>query len=290
MTTEASAAPEITQEIPAGTAPQSPEVTTTEGATAAPAQPAADKPAEKRFTQEELERELGKRLAIQERRRQRELEAEVRRLSEAQAPAKAPAAAPDDAAPKRDDYDSYEDFIRADARYVAKQEYEAREKAKETAANEAKVKAERETQVKTFTERLQAAAQKYDDFDEVYQVAATARITDEMFEAMTAAEEGAELAYFFGKNPDEATRIAQLAPRAQAVEIGKLAVRIAAADASAPASNPAAAPIAAKPAPVSKAPEPIKPVGGSATVDKPWEQLTDKEFAERRRRQIAQRR
>jgi hypothetical protein len=270
MTTEASAAPEITQEIPAGTAPQSPEVTTTEGATAAPAQPAADKPAEKRFTQEELERELGKRLAIQERRRQRELEAEVQRLTAANAPKPTPAA-PDDAAPKRDDYDSYEDFIRADARYVAKQEYEAREQAKEKAANEAKVKAERETQVKTFTERLQAAAQKYDDFDEVYQVAA--------------AEEGAELAYFFGKNPDEAARIAQLAPRAQAVEIGKLAARIAVADSS--ASNPAAAPVATKPAPVSKAPEPapvskapepIKPVGGTATVEKDPSQMTDREF------------
>lgn len=270
------------------TATPTPEAKPAESVTAAPAVPESDKPAEQVFTKEQFEHELGKRLAREARKRERELEATVRTLQAAQVPAQAKAEPPTDSgAPKRDDFDSYEDYIRADARYVAKQEFQSQREAQVRAESEAKARAEREASVKTFDERIKAAAAKYGDFEEVFESAKAANITNAMFDAITATEEGAEIVYHFGKHPEEAQRIASLSPKAQAVEIGKLAVRIA--DGVTAPANPAAAP-APKPAPVSKAPEPIKPVGGSATVEKPWQQLTDKEFAERRKKQIAQRR
>jgi DNA repair exonuclease SbcCD ATPase subunit len=95
------------------------------------------------------------------------------------------------------------------------------------------------------------------------------RITGEMAEAIKAVDNGPELAYYLGKNPDLAAKIASLDERRQFLEIGRLQAEIS-----------ARKPLSAEP---SKAPPPIKPVGTKATVQKDPSRMTDKEFAEWRK-------
>lgn len=95
------------------------------------------------------------------------------------------------------------------------------------------------------------------------------RITGEMAEAIKAVDNGPELAYYLGKNPDLAAKIASLDGRRQFLEIGRLQAEIS-------ARKPPSAE-------QSKAPPPIKPVGTKATVQKDPSRMTDKEFAEWRK-------
>jgi hypothetical protein len=76
-------------------------------------------------------------------------------------------------------------------------------------------------------------------------------------------------------NPKEAERIATLSPARQAAELGKIEAKF---------------PSAVKDVAVSKAPAPIKPIGSHGSASKTPEQMTDKEFADWRKKQIAARR
>lgn len=261
-------------------------------ATAAPETTQADAGEARTFTQDEVNEIVKKRLERAGRATERELADRVQREVDAAirryVPAKAEVAVSEEA-PKRDDFDSYEDFIRAEARYVAKQEFRAEREAAQKAEREAKEKASRDDALRQFDERKAATAAKYEDFEDALEVAKRLPITDAMFEAMVRTPEGWDIVHHFGTHPDEAHRIATLPPYAQAAEIGKLAARVAVGAQGAPATV-AAVPAPTKSAPVSKAPEPIKPGGESAKVEKDPVNMTDAEFAAWRKRQIAQRR
>ncbi len=246
---------QVTEEIPVETA-ETPVVPA--GETAKPEGAEVVKPVdERKFTQTELNAAIEKRLAREDRKRERELAAEVARLKEQYAPKPAETAV-DPAAPKREDFADYETFIREEARFVARQEVRAERQAQQKAEAEAKVKAERDEAVKGFDAQMKKAHEKYPDFQDALEVAQSLPITDAMFSAMTALDEGADLVHFFGTHPEEATRISQLPTTRQAAEVGKLAAKVA-------SPTP-------KPASVSQAPEPISPVtGGTAASDTPPE-------------------
>ena len=81
---------------------------------------------------------------------------------------------------------------------------------------------------------------------------------------MSDADNSGDIAYFLGKNTDEASRISKLSTIAQAKEIGKLEVKL-----------------TKKPLPASKtteAPKPIEPVGGSDATEKKPEDMSFKEY------------
>lgn len=85
------------------------------------------------------------------------------------------------------------------------------------------------------------------DFDSVVMVPELP-ITGVMVEAMMDSDKGPEIAYFFGKNPEEARRISTLSPLAAVREIGRLEMKL-----------------SASPTPrnVTQAPEPIIPIDGA---------------------------
>ena len=120
-----------------------------------------------------------------------------------------------------------------------------------------------EQQQVAFRERLAKAADKYDDFHSV--VTADVRISEAVGDAIKDSEVGPDLMYFFGKNPDEARRISALNPVAATREIGRIEARIE------EASKP-------KPKPFSKAPEPVKPLGGKEVVSKRPEEMSMSEY------------
>jgi hypothetical protein len=182
-----------------------PEVTaTTEPAVTAPevADQSNEQPEEKKFTQAELDAMIGKRLAREQRKWEREQQAK-----------QAPVPAMPTEIPTADQFESpqaYADFIRAEAEKLVQH----REIQKQRAEIE-----------ETFAEREEEARGKYDDFDQVA-YNPQLRVTDVMAETIKASDIGPDLAYWLGSNPKEADRISRLSPLLQAREIGKIEAKL----------------------------------------------------------------
>ncbi len=193
--------------------------------TATPAPEVETKPVEpteaaKVFTQEELDAAIGKRLAREARKWERE-----RARAQAQPPAPAPVTPPNVA-----------DFSDAPAYAEALAESKAAELVAQRAAE-----AEAATARENYEDRAEAARDKYDDFEQVAYNPAVP-VTKVMAEAVMADELGPEILYHLGSNPSEAARIARLSAVQQAREIGKLSVKL--------ASTPPAKTTSSAPAPI----------------------------------------
>ena len=211
-TLAASAAPE-----PEATAAPVPETTTPEGQTT-----------DKTFSQEELDAIVGKRLAREQRKWERE---QAQRLTDLQA--KAPVAPP-----AADDFESASAYADALADQRAQELLNKREAAKAQAEL-----------LDAYHDREEEARSKYDDFE---QVAYNPKlpVTDAMAQTIQASEIGPDVIYWLGSNPKEAARISTLPAILQAREIGKIEAKL--------ADNP----------PVKKtstAPAPIAPVAARAS-------------------------
>lgn len=98
---------------------------------------------------------------------------------------------------------------------------------------------------------VEAARAKFADFDDVVLANKDLKITPVMVDAMGLEEKhGHDVAYYLGKVPEEAARIAALPPAHQVLEIGKLAAKIETAGRKK----------------ITKAPPPAKPLGGRANA------------------------
>lgn len=178
-------------------------------ATAATSEPVVETPeveAPKTFTQEELDAAIGKRLAREQRKWERE---------QAQRRVETPAAAPV-ALPPVDQFESPEAYAEA----------LAEQKAHELISKREQAKAQAEV-LENYHDKEEQARDKYDDFE---QVAYNPKlpISNAMAETIQASDNGPDIAYYLGSNPKEAARIAALkSPILQAKEIGKIEAKIA---------------------------------------------------------------
>jgi len=210
-------------------------------ATAAPeaeeVAPEAEKPVEaaKTFSQEDVDALIGKRLAREQRKWEREQTAKAAEIQVKRAPVEIP---PIEQFASPDDY--------ADAL--------AEKKAEELLARREQAKAQSAI-IESYHDLEEEARVKYDDFE---QVAYNPKlpITDAMAQTIQASDVGPDMAYYLGSNPKEADRISRLSPLSQAKELGKIEAKL--------ADNP----------PVKKtssAPAPIAPVtarsSGSPSLD-----------------------
>jgi len=219
---------EIQNELADSPAPE--QVTTAEPVTEETQAPENEQPTEqqsKTFTQEELDAIVGKRLAREQRKWERE---QTRRVQEA------PMGSSELPAPEQ--FNSVDEY--ADALATRK-------------AEELLVKREVDRQkldlLEAYQDREEEARGKYEDFE---QVAYNPKlpITSVMAETIQASDIGPDLAYYLGTNPREADRISRLPPFSQAKEIGKLEAKI------------SSAPILKK---TTSAPPPIAPISGRGT-------------------------
>jgi len=173
-------------------------------ATAANPEPVIETPeveAPKTFSQEELDAAIGKRLAREQRKWERD---QAQRQAETQV--------------LRAPVDDYSAEANPDAMVLQKaEEIIARREA-----------AKQQSQVlESYQEREEAARDKYTDFEQVaYNPKLT--ITNVMAETIQSSDIGPELAYYLGSNPKDADRIARLSPLSQAKEIGKIEAKLAA--------------------------------------------------------------
>ena len=249
---------ETVPEVVAATPAQEPEVTATPEpeVVATEAAKPEEKPA-KTFSQEELDAMVGKRLARERRKWEREQSLKVK-----------PDSASSAALPDREaDPDAYAEAL-------------ATRKAEELLA---KREAEREQMalLEAYHDREEAAREKYDDFEQVA-YNPSLPITTVMAQTIQASDLGPDLAYYLGANPKEADRISRLPQFLQAKEIGRIEARL--------ADNP---PVKK----TTNAPPPIKPVtakGASAgayetTDPRSISSMSTSEWIEaERRRQIRQ--
>jgi hypothetical protein len=175
----------------------------------------------KTFTQEELDAAIGKRLAREQRKWERE---QAQRSAETQI-VKAPSAA------SVDQFESPEAYAEALAYQKAEELIAKREAAKQQSAV-----------LESYQEREESAREKYDDFE---QVAYNPKlpITNVMAEAIQSSDIGPDLAYYLGSNPKDAERISRMSPLSQAKEIGKIEAKL--------SNNPPVKKTTSAPAPIS---------------------------------------
>ena len=172
-----------------------------------------------RFSQEELDAAIGKRLA----REQRKWEREAR---QAEAPKPVPV---EHVTPEQ--YTTTEEYVEALTTSKAQQIVQQQQYAKQ-----------QQELLGSYHEKEEDARGRYEDFE---QVAYNPKlpITDVMAQTIQAADNGPDIAYYLGTNPKEADRIARLTPILQAKEIGRLEAKV--------ASEPATKRTSSAPAPIS---------------------------------------
>ena len=212
---------------------------------------------EKTFTQAELDKIIQREKAKAERRSERhngELKAQLEKLAESinelRSKPQTDAAKAAEAAPKREQFDTYEDFVEAKAEYKAIQrvmdELGKRDsQAAEQTQKQTNERAQREFEKATHA-RIEAGRKDFADFDAVINDAFEDGLIpagSPLHYALIEDEEGHKMAYHLAKNPDDAERIGALPERAMLRELGKLSVKL-----------------AAKPA--ANKPPPIDPIGG----------------------------
>lgn len=195
-----------------------------------------DKPESKVFTQEEVDAIIGKKLAKERRKFERELA--TKSLERPVVEVKTDI--------KLADFSTPEEYAEALATVKAQQLITQTEQKKQHI-----------TTLDTYREREEAAREKYDDFDQVA-LNENVPITETMAEVILSSEIGPDLLYHLGSEGlKEAQRISKLPAKLQPYELGKLEVKL-----------------ASSPKEVKKttsAPPPINPVtaksSGNATFD-----------------------
>lgn len=206
------------------TEPDTPEATAAEGDVE---QQKQDEPA-KTFTQAEVDALVQKRLLKEERRVHRRIEQQMREAQQQQVRQQPP---------DRQAFQDDEAYFRAQIEHLAEQK--ATEK---LAERQARQEAERRSE--SFLQKSDKASERYPDFQAVVNNPSLP-VSEAMAEFIVDSDQGAEVAYFLGKNPGKAYEISQLSPVRAARELAKIE-----------------ADLAARPqARVSRAPEPITPVG-----------------------------
>jgi len=213
----------------------------------------------KTFTQEELDAIVGKRLAREQRKWERE---QAQRLAESQAQKPvAPLADPND-------YESAQQYAEALAERKAHELLAQREAARQQAAI-----------VEAYQELEETARDKYADFQQVA-YNPNLPVTDVMAQTIQASEIGPDVIYWLGSNPKEAARISQLSPILQAREIGKIEAKL--------TSDPPVRKTSSAPAPI--APVAARTTGGASydtTDPRSLKTMTTSEWIEaERQRQI----
>jgi len=180
------------------------------------------------FTQEELDAAVGKRLAIERRKMEREFRNKP-----------SPPVAP--AVPVTpDQFSSDEAYVDALAEQKAARLLEQREQQKkEFEVNE------------SFHEKVERVREKYDDFDAVA-FNPDIPVSNAMAEIIRSSDVGPDLAYYLGKNREEAVRISEMTVAQQGAALARLEVKI--------SNAPPVKKTSSAPAPIS----PVNPRGPSS--------------------------
>jgi len=150
----------------------------------------------------------------------------------------------EDPEPKESDFNDVHAFLKAQAKWEARQEVRA-----ERAAEEKRAEDRRMQQVfDDYNRGVESLEEKYEDFDEVME-SATVSIPKAAQIAIIEHENGPEIAYYLAKHPDEAEQLLEMSSTRAVAEIGRIGYQISS---------------ASKQKPRTTAPAPVRHVGSSA--------------------------
>lgn len=179
--------------------------------------------------------------------------------------------------PDPDHFETHREYVKAVARWEAKQlQEEERQKGQKQT-----LEAEQAKAVSSFHDRAKSFAEKTKDYQDVLEDVDDVQVSPTVHGVILSSENGPEIAYELAKNRAEFERINRLPPIAAAREIGKIEARLAAKSSSEDK-------VAVKK--TTNAPEPIEPVGRSraGTIKKDISDptISQSEYEKRRREQM----
>ena len=163
--------------------------------------------------------------------------------------------------PRQEDFTDYADYLRADAEWVAEQKVEERFRALTEQQQKGQQRQRAAAIQSQYEQRVDDARAKYDDFDDVA-FSDDVPITETMLNALMDSENGADVQYYLGRNPEEAARITRLSPLNQVMALGKLEQKL---------SQP-------KPRKQTAAPPPPKTLTGGGSPEKDPGKMTQAEY------------
>jgi len=195
---------------------------------------------------DELTRKAGEaeRLASEQSKRLDKALEVIERMTGASAEASQDAARKDDPRPTRDQFDDPDAYTEHLSAWSGRQAVKAYQLEQQQAAENASQSEHIQKVQKSWVDGREKAVEKYPDYAEVAENPDIA-IAHHVGVAIVNSPQSHDIAYWLGKNPSEAARISALSPLQAAMEIGAIGQRLA----------------SEKPA-VSKAPAPVKPIGG----------------------------
>ena len=170
--------------------------------------------------------------------------------------------------PKQEDFEDYDSYYRALARYETDQRLLYHEQQRMT---QGKIQ-----ELEIFKESVvEAGVAKYGDFEDIARDPSLA-ITTQMLDVMRELEYPEDVAYYLGRNPSEAIKIARQSPARIAVSLVQLENRIQ----TELKTNPPEKPTSPQPR-TTTAPPPVRPVsGGAEQVEKDPAKMTPTEYRE----------
>lgn len=158
--------------------------------------------------------------------------------------------------PKLDDFDSYDEFIRADARYHAEKALDKKFSERDSKQREESLKAEREKQLITHRDRMKKFAEKNPDFETLVEESESP-FNEAMRDACVESEMGPEIIKYLAENPEKAKAMIQMGVTALNREIGRIEASLE--KAGTEQDQPTKA--------TTKAPAPFKPVSSGKSAD-----------------------
>jgi hypothetical protein len=263
----------VTGELPSSGAPPAVVETPAEAAPPPAAVPSETAEAKEKSGVSKRIDELTRLRRDAERERDRWYETAQRLQQTVQQPA-VPKAEPADGMPTLADYGWDEKrFAEALLKRAAPKPEVLRETWRELQEQEAKA-----SRIESFRTREAEFAKEHDDYEEV---AYRAPISEKLAEVIQEADDGPELAYYLGKNPDIAKKLSKLSAGIAGIELGKLSAKLAIEKAR--ASEPS----------VSKTPPPTPKVEGVAEIpniksasDPESDKLSTKEWLKLREKEV----
>jgi len=172
--------------------------------------------------------------------------------------------------PAQEDFDDYRKYQEAHSKFVQDLvDYRTTQKLRAWEQESAQRNAQQAYQQKVMEvrEKLNRGFEKYEDFEEVA-LAETVPISNVVMDAMAESENPEDVAYYLGRNRAEALQISRMTPAAAGRAIARIEMAI--------KQNP---PSQLNPLRrVTNAPPPVRPVGGSNTVSKDLDKMSQREF------------
>jgi hypothetical protein len=158
--------------------------------------------------------------------------------------------------PVQSDFDTYEDFSEALVDWKVSERLETHEVKRRASIEHDQVLTARNRAVDAHRVRIDAFREENADFDTVIEKAKDLPMTQPMQDSVINSDVGPAVMYHLSKNPEECDRISRLHPMAAIKEMGKIEAQLEVAS-TGPTSRAES---------VTRAPRPIKPVGGGATA------------------------